>query len=717
MQNTKIMHTKLSPLWAVLLLWPAIGAAQSTDPPPPLAPGQGPSGPGTPNPTAQGYTGASTALPAITVTAPRALEAEPTDAASERRISGETLNTRPISRPGEMLEAVPGLIVSQHSGEGKANQYFLRGMNLDHGTDLALWLDGMPINMRTHGHGQGYADLNFLIPELVDQMIVKKGPYYAEESDFASAGSLRLSYANRLENAVVLSTGGSFGYWRALAAGSMAAGNGTLTAAGEIVTYNGPWQVGDDLKKFNGFLRYAEGDTANGLAITALAYTNSWHATDQIPARAVADGSLGRYGAVDQTDGGDAQRYSLSMRWSRSDERTASKVEAYGIYSTLNLYNNFTYFLDDPVNGDQFQQTDKRMILGLNASHLMRHSLAGFAAETTIGTQIRFDNIGVGLFNTQQRTPFNTIRYDQVTETSAAVYASNTLRWTDWLRSIVGVRGDWFTGSVASDTAANSGSVSAFLASPKASLIFGPFDRTEFYVNAGLGYHSNDLRGATITVDPNDKTTPVASVPLLVRSRGAELGVRTQAIKGLDSALAVFVLDFDSELLFVGDAGTTEASRPSRRVGVEWTNQYRPLPWALLDLDLAYTQARFTNPDPAGDFIPGAPSFIASAGVTLGADTGWFGAVRWRYFGVRPLVEDASVTSSPTSIVNARLGYVFESGLKLQVDAFNLLNTQASQIDYYYTSRLPNEGPDGVADRHFHPVEPLAVRFTMAKAF
>ena len=713
------MHTKTL-LWAaVALAWPVVAGAQPE--PAPLAPGQGPVDPAAPNPTAaptaQGYTGASTALPAITVTAPRILEAEPTDSASERRVSGETLNTRPISRPGEMLEAVPGLIVSQHSGEGKANQYFLRGMNLDHGTDLAIWLDGMPINMRTHGHGQGYADLNFLIPELVEQMTIKKGPYYAEESDFASAGSLRLSYANRLENAVVVATGGSFGYWRALAAGSMAAGNGTLTAAGEIVTYNGPWQVGDDLKKFNAFLRYAEGDTANGFAITALAYTNSWHSTDQIPARAVLDGSLGRYGAVDQTDGGDTQRYSLSMRWSRSDERTASKIEAYGIYSTLNLYNNFTYFLDDPTNGDQFQQTDKRMIVGLNASHLMRHTLAGFASETTVGTQIRYDNIGVGLFNTVQRTAFNTIRYDQVNETSLAVYAKNTLQWNDWLRSIVGIRGDWFMGSVASDTAANSGNVSAFLASPKASLIFGPFDRTEFFLNAGLGYHSNDLRGATITVDPGDKTTPVASVPLLVRSRGAEVGVRTQAIRGLDSALAVFVLDFDSELLFVGDAGTTEASRPSRRIGVEWTNQYRPLPWAMFDLDLAYTQARFTDPSAFGDFIPGAPAFIASAGMTLGGDTGWFGALRWRYFGARPLVEDGSVYSDPTSIFNARLGYVFESGLKLQVDGFNLFNTQASQIDYYYTSRLPNEGPAGVADRHFHPVEPLMVRFTVAKAF
>lgn len=697
------MHT---PVLRIAIALPAMFAASASlaQPAPPA------------DPTAQGYTGASTALPAITVTAPRALEAEPTDAASERRISGETLNTRPIERPGEVLEAVPGLIVTQHSGEGKANQYFLRGMNLDHGTDLAIWLDGMPLNMRTHGHGQGYADANFLIPELIQQMTVKKGPYWAEESDFASAGSLRLAYADRLEHPVVLATGGSFGYWRTLAAGSMAFGAGTLTAAGEAVFYNGPWQVPDKTRKFNGFLRYAEGDAANGLAITALAYTNSWHSTDQIPSRAVADGSLDRFGAVDQTDGGDSQRYSLSMRWSRTDEKTAQKVELYGVYSTLNLYNNFTYFLDNPTEGDQFQQSDKRIMLGLNASHAFKHDLAGFTSETTLGTQIRWDNIGVGLFGTVQRTPYSTIRYDQVSESSVGVYLRNALTWNDWLRSIVGIRGDWYAASVMSDQGVNSGNVSAFMASPKASLIFGPFQDTEFYLNAGLGYHSNDARGATIVVNPSDGT-PAAAVPLLVRSTGAEIGVRSQAIRGLDTALSFFVLDFDSELLFVGDAGTTEPSRPSRRVGIEWTTQYRPVGWATFDLDLAYTMARFMDASADGAFIPGAPSFIASGGITLGADTGWFGALRWRYFGVRPLIEDGSVYSAPTSLFNARVGYVFENGLKLQVDGFNLLNTQASQIDYYYTSRLPNEPAEGVADRHFHPVEPLAVRFTLAKAF
>ena len=373
-------------------------------------------------------TGASTALPAITVTAPRDLEAEPTSAASEKRFSGETLNSRPLQRPGDILEATPGLAVTQHSGEGKANQYFLRGMNLDHGTDLAIWLDGMPANMRTHGHGQGYADINFLIPELVQQMLVKKGPYWAEEGDFASAGSLRLAYLDRLESNVVQGTGGSFGYWRALAAGTTQMGSGWLTGAAELVFYNGPWDIPDNLRKFNGFLRYSEGTPGNGFSITALGYTNSWHSTDQSPVRAVANGTLGFYGGVDPTDGGDTQRYSLSMSWRRSDEKSAALVEAYGIYSTLNLYNNFTYFLDNPDLGDQFQQSDKRKVFGVNASYLRRHSLLGFNSETTVGTQSRYDDIGVGLFNTFQRTAYGTVRYDQVSETSIGLYLRNESR-------------------------------------------------------------------------------------------------------------------------------------------------------------------------------------------------------------------------------------------------------------------------------------------------
>jgi hypothetical protein len=643
--------------------------------------------------------------------------ATPPAAASEKTISGEDIWAQPAARPGEILEQTPGLIVSQHSGEGKANQYYLRGFNLDHGTDLAITVDGMPANMRTHGHGQGYADVNFLIPELVQSMRVRKGPYFADEGDFASAGAISLNYLDTLPKNIAQVTLGSFGYRRGLFAGSTAVANGSLLGALELNSYNGPWQTPDDVRKINGVIRYSQGTALDGFSVTGMAYSNRWTSTDQVAQRAVDSGMIDRFGTLDPTDGGLASRYSLSGRWSQSTDNTVTKVDAYVIRSTLQLFNNFTYFLDDPVNGDQFSQTDKRTLGGINASHLMRWRLGGFDAETLVGVQTRYDDINVGLFKTIQRQTLSTVRDDKVQEASAGLYAQQTVKWTDWVRTIGGIRYDRVGGRVNSDTPENSGNVDAWITSPKASIIFGPFARNEFFVNYGRGFHSNDMRGATITVDPTDKTTPLPKVPLLVRSTGGEVGVRSQLIPGLDTSVSVFVLDYASELLFVGDAGTTEPSRPSRRVGVEWTNQYKPLPWLTFDVDVAYTQARFTDVDPVGDKIPGAPTTVASAGVTFGERTGWFGALKVRYFGPRPLIEDDSVRSSATTLVNGRVGYNFDNGMRLWLEGFNLLNAKASQIDYYYTSRLPGEPAGGVNDIHFHPVEPMAVRLTLAANF
>lgn len=638
-------------------------------------------------------------------------------AASERQISGDEVNARPVSRVGEVLEAVPGLIVTQHSGEGKANQYFLRGFNLDHGTDLAITVDGMPANMPTHGHGQGYADINFLIPELIQSMDVRKGPYYADKGDFASAGAVDINYLDRLSKNIVELTAGSFFYQRAIAAGSTRVGDGTLLAAFEANKYNGPWDVPDDIRKLNGVLRYSQGTATDGFSLTAMAYSNGWNSTDQVAQRAIDQGLIGRYGSLDPTDGGTSSRSSLSGNWAQSSDYGQTRLNAYVIRSSLQLYNDFTYFLDDPVNGDQFSQTDKRTVYGFDASHAADIRIAGIDTQTRVGVQTRYDDINVGLFKTAQREILSTVRNDQVQEGSVALWADTTARWTDWLRTTVGIREDYFAGHVLSDMPQNSGNAQAAMTSPKAGIVLGPWSKTEFYGNAGFGLHSNDIRGATITVDPSDRVTPLDRVPLLVRSKGAELGIRTKAIDGLTSSLAVFVLDFDSELLFVGDAGTTKPSRPSRRVGVEWTNQYKLLPWMSLDFDLAYTRARFTDYDPVGNFIPGAPVWVASGGVTFGRDTGWFGSLRARYFGPRPLIEDDSVRSLSSFIVNARAGYKFDNGMRLQLDVLNLLNAQTNQIEYDYLSRLPGEPLDGVADRHVHPAEPLAVRLTLAATF
>ena len=511
-------------------------------------------------------------------------------AASAVTIGGAEVNALPFSRPGEALEVVPGLIVTQHSGEGKANQYFLRGFNLDHGTDLSIKIDGMPVNMPTHGHGQGYADINFMIPELIQSVNVRKGPYYADVGDFGSAGAIAIDYINRLPKNILETTNGTFGYHRGLAAGSTAVGAGTLLAAIEGVKYNGPWDVADNVRKINGVLRYSQGTATDGFTLSAMAYSNGWNSTDQVAQRAIDQGIIGRFGSLDPTDGGTSSRFSLSSNWAHSSAYGQTKANAYVIRSSMNLYNNFTYFLDDPVNGDQFSQLDKRTVYGLNASHAFDMRLAGIETQTRVGLQTRGDDIRVGLFKTLQRDALSTVREDGVREGNVGLWADTTARWTDWLRTTVGIREDYFAGRVTSDTPENSGNAQASMTSPKAGIVLGPWYKTEFYGNAGYGLHSNDIRGATITVDPIDKVTPQDRVPLLVRSKGAELGIRTKAIDGLTSSVAVFVLDFDSELLFVGDAGTTEASRPSRRVGVEWTNNYKPLPWMAFDLDVAYTR-------------------------------------------------------------------------------------------------------------------------------
>jgi hypothetical protein len=586
----------------------------------------------------QPATGASDVTPGA---AAEASVLQPT-AAGAMRISGAEVNAVPFARVGEALEVVPGLIVTQHSGEGKANQYFLRGFNLDHGTDLSITVDGMPVNMPTHGHGQGYADINFLIPELIQSINVRKGPYFADVGDFGSAGALSIDYVDKLPKNIAEMTFGSFGYRRALVAGSTAVGAGTLLAAIEGVKYNGPWDVPDDVRKVNGVLRYSHGTMTDGLTLTAMAYSNAWNSTDQVAQRAIDQNIIGRFGTLDPTDGGVSSRFSLSGNFAHSSEYGQSKLSAYVIRSDLQLYNNFTYFLDNPVNGDQFNQLDRRTLGGFDARHAFDWRFGGLETQTRVGLQSRYDDIHVGLFKTQQRTWFSTVREDRVQEGNVGVWMDSTTRWTDWLRTTVGIREDVFVGRVLSDLPENSGTAQASITSPKAGIVFGPWVKTEFYGNYGYGLHSNDIRGATITVDPNDRVTPADRVPLLVRSRGGEVGVRTKAIEGLTSSLAMFVLDFDSELLFVGDAGTTEASRPSRRVGVEWTNKYKPLSWLTFDLDAAYTSARFTDFDPAGDRIPGAPAWIGSLAVTFGEATGWFGALKGRYFGPRPLIEDDS---------------------------------------------------------------------------
>jgi hypothetical protein len=654
-------------------------------------------------------------LPDVTVTGSRNSQLGVADSANSGVVTQQQLEARTVYRPGEVLEATPGLIVSQHSGEGKANQFYLRGFNLDHGTDLRTTVDGILVNQRSHAHGQGWTDLNFLIPELTTLLEYRKGPYYAAEGDFSSAGAVSVRYADKLEHGIASIGLGQKGYRRVLLADSPAMGSGNLLYALEAYHNDGPFTKPDDYRKLNGVLRYSQGNQASGFNVTAMAYRAKWNSTDQIAKRAVDSGEISRFDAIDPTDGGSSSRYSLSGAWHNTTDRGTSKVNAYVVRQQLNLFSNFTYFLDDPVNGDQFNQPDRRVTTGVKGSHSWQLTGVGESSEMTVGLQFENDNIFNGLHSTVARRRISTTRSDHIVESSIGGYVENTTTWNSWFRTVAGIRADSYRFRVNSDNVANSGKASDSIASPKLALIFGPWAQSEFYVNAGTGFHSNDARGTTISFDP--KTGEAADrVPPLVRSKGTEVGVRTEFIPGLQSSLSVYQLKFDSELVFAGDAGTTEAGRPSKRVGFEFSNYYKPTRWLTIDADLAFARARFSDSSPVGQRIPGAVEGVASLALAVDKLGPWFGAVQLRYFGPRPLVEDNIVRSRGTATLNGRIGYKFSKSSRIELEGFNLTNRKDSAIDYYYESRLRSEAAS-VNDVHFHPIEPRSFRVNYTMNF
>jgi hydrogenase/urease accessory protein HupE len=667
------------------------------------------------------------------------------DSASQGTIGQDQLKDRPINRPGEILETVPGMIATQHSGEGKANQYFLRGFNLDHGTDFLTQIEGVPINQVSHSHGQGWTDTNFLIPELIETLDYRKGNSFADTGDFSSAGSANIQYYKRLPETIVKFTGGSFNYYRGLAAGSSKLGDGDLLVAGEVLHNDGPWTTGNDYLKFNGVLRYSQTRGNQGWSITALATQADWRATDQIARRAFNQGVVGRFDALDPTDGGNSQRYSLTGEWHRQSENSITQFTAYGIYSKLKLYSNFSFFLDDNENtnpigcaglvgltagnkfnpaifntcGDQFGQPDDRWTTGFKGSHTLFHKIGAADSETTFGIQMRNDNIQNALTRTHAQRKFDTTRKDTIWVTSISPYLENKTSWNNWLRTSLGVRFDGFRFDVKnSNIPQNNGDRYDGLVSPKIGMVFGPWAATELYLNGGFGFHSNDARGINTRIDPASGD-PVTRADPLARTYSAEAGIRSSWVQGLQSTLAFWWMDLDSELLFVGDEGVTVASRPSRRLGLEFANYYHPAEWLTLDADFSFSRSRFRDDVPGeGDYVPNSVEMVIATGATFhNIYSGFFGGPRLRYLGPRPLNEDNSKRSSSTILLSAMLGYEVNKFLSIQAEVFNTLDRKDDAITYFYTSRLPGESSAGVDDFHFHPVEPVSFRVGLTLKF
>jgi len=636
--------------------------------------------------------------------------------ANEGTTGRADLERRPKLRAGELVETVPGAIATQHSGGGKANQYFLRGFNLDHGTDFAVSVGGVPVNMPTHGHGQGYADLNFLIPELVERARYRKGPYFAEIGDFSSAGGVDFDLVRSIPEGAVSLTLGSFDFQRALVAGSVSVVGGDLTGALEYYHYDGPWDRPDDYERINAYLGFHRGDALRGWSLAAMGSDGEWLATDQIPRRAVDEGQVDRYGLIDPGPRGRTARYSVSGEVHRGTGSSLSSLSAYAVNYDFDLFSNFTYFLDDPVNGDEFEQIDNRWIFGLDLDHRWSGHLGAMHHDSALGLDLRYDVIANGLYQTVDLVRTFTTREDDVRQLGGGLWGETWIGLTPELRINLGLRADYYRAEVDAYRDINSGSADAWMLNPKLSIVWRPWSSAELSMNAGSGFHSNDARGATIRIDPTTGE-PVEAVDPLVRATGFDAGLRIFTPDGYHGTVTAFWLELDSELLFVGDAGITEPSRPSRRIGIEWTNFWQISAYVGIDLDATLTDAEFTDDDPAGDEIPGAIVATVASGFTLDNLGRWSVSLRLRYFSGGPLIEDGSVEWGPTVLVNGMVGFQASKHLRLAIEGFNLLNRDDDDIAYYYASRLNGEPAEGIEDIHFHPMEKPSVRLTATWRF
>jgi len=661
--------------------------------------------------------------------------------ASQGTVGAKEIQDRPILRSGEVLETIPGVIITQHAGGGKANQYFLRGFNLDHGTDIAISLDGMPLNLSSHAHGEGYADMNTVIPELVQRVDFQKGPYYANVGNYSSAASANVVFFKALPQNFFQVEGGDDGYGRAVFGVSRTLGSGNLMFGGEAYHEDGPWKHPDNYHKFNGLLSYSQGDDARGFSITARGYHGKWNSSDQIPENAVP--LAGTFGTLNPADGGRSQRYSLQAEWHRQDADSATKIMAYGFYYDLDLFSDFTYYLTDPIHGDQFEQKDRRWVVGLDARHTIFSQWFGRRVENTFGLQIRNDWVHNGLFQTENRERVDktdsdtgttlpaTTQEDRFTDTQAGVFWENKIQWAEKFRTVAALRGDVGHVDVTSlVTPANSGTATKFLPSPKLSLIFDPWAKTELYVQGGFSFHSNDARGATQAVQPvSDENpypnTPGSRIPLLIPTKGAEIGVRSVAVPHLQSTLSFWYLRSASELQQSGDTGgTVPSSQPSNRYGVEWANYYTPLEHLALDFDIADSRTFFTTIDdgdaapnsPGGKRVPEAVGLVVSSGITLHDYKRFSTTLRLRAFGPRDLTSDGIYQSNATVLLNAEVGYQITNKWRFVVQFLNLLNRRDHDIDYAYESRITPTADSTFTDV-FHPVEPFQVRFGLRRFF
>jgi hypothetical protein len=629
---------------------------------------------------------------------------QPTSAATEQTRWAKDLELRPTNTPSDIMRLTPGLIIGQHHGGGKADQILFRGFDSDHGTDFAVFIDGIPVNMVSHAHGQGYADLHWLIPETVERIESYKGPYFVQLGDFATSGAMNIVTKRRDKDSSVTFMGGSYNTSRFL--GILSPPEGTpLTPyiAFEAYHNDGPFKHPNDYSRYNLLSKFTLFATpVNNLTLLGTFFKTGWNASGEIPARAVRSGMVGRFDSVDPSEGGNSERQNLSLTYSYVDASQSFTAQTWASRYKLQLWSNFTFFANDPIRGDGIEQNDSRILIGNNVNYRRNYTLREIPAETFVGFQSRFDRARVALFHQKERHRLTTTSDNDIHQTNLAWFAQQELRPTSWLRTQIGARLDNFWFDVAQNGRAENpiaGDGSASIINPKVNFIFTPFKDndlakgTDLFVNFGGGYHSNDAR---VFVQDKDKKIP--------RYWGGEVGFRSRFLDRLDVTLAYWQSRLDSELVFVGDEGTFEPSGPSKRRGVEGEFRYDILPWLSYDLDLSYTWARFLN----GDAVPLAPRFLAFTGLTARHPSGVQARIQMRHVGNRYGIEDRSFVTPSSTIFDLFVKYVWKR-YEFFVSLQNLANTKWRGAEHVFESRLRSE-PAAVLDSHFTPGEPFTAK-------
>jgi hypothetical protein len=648
----------------------------------------------------------------------------PVSAASSEVLSMVDFQLRPKNSAQDMLRLVPGLFIAQHAGGGKAEQIFVRGFDCDHGTDVATYVDGMPVNMPSHGHGQGYADLHFLIPETVQDMDITKGPYFAQNGDFSTGATVRFNTLNQLDansfttELTTVPTQHVFSGSRALLMLQMPLQSSGVSSyiAADFIYNPGYFDAAQHFQRFTLFnknvIKLSEKTTAN---ISFNGFGSSWNASGQVPARAVNDGSIDRFGAIDTLEGGTTSRNNLNFE-------LHSKVSGHDFYSQFyfgnyrfKLFSNFTFFLNDPVNGDMIEQTDDRTFLGYNGHYAINGFLGNIPVKTTIGAGFRSDRTNVMLWHSPDRERMSVTANSNVFERNMNGWIREEISFTERFKAELGLRVDYFTFDlddlVAGDTAHTdvSGYNYQVLAEPKINFIYSPQDNIHFFLNSGIGFHSNDAR--SVVLDKNNHRLPLAA--------GAELGSQIRLGDVLFS-VALWTLELENELVYVGDEGVTEDNGPSRRNGIDVSCRYQILPWLYADADLNYArgfllQDFFGEKLSEGNIIPLAPRITSTGGLTVKRPAGWEAALRYRFMGDRPANETNTVTAEGYFLLDAAFSYHWDK-IRIGLNIENITNTEWNEAQFDTESRLFDE-PAPVSELHFTPGTPVAVKGTVTVVF